>query len=117
MRAVLAFDRQCAVAQLPAPTAEYRFHPRRRWRFDFAWIDRRLALEVNGGAWLPAGGRHTRGSGFRGDCEKFSEAAILGWRVLHVLPEHIADGRALTLVARALDPAARSGEDAHQVMT
>lgn len=110
MRAVLAFDRQCAAAQLPAPTAEYRFHPRRRWRFDWAWVPQQLALEIHGGAFLRTGGRHTRGAGFRADAEKFSEAAILHWKILHVLPEDVADGRALTLVARALDTAARSGE-------
>ena len=57
---------------------------------------------MQGGAFLVTGGRHTRGVGFRRDAEKFSEAAILGWRVLHVLPEQMADGRALMWVERAL---------------
>jgi hypothetical protein len=98
----VAFDVQCSFARLPTPTAEFRFHPERRWRFDWAWPAQKLALEVNGGAFLATGGRHTRGAGFRADNEKFSEAAILGWRVLYVLPEHLADGRALMLAERAL---------------
>jgi len=101
MRLTVAFDRQCAFARLPVPVPEYRFHPRRRWRFDWAWPNEKLALEINGGAFLPTGGRHTRGAGFRADTEKFSEAAILGWRVLYVLPEDM-DGRALVLAERAL---------------
>jgi len=35
---------------LPEPEREYRFHPRRKWRFDAAWPDAKLAVEVEGGA-------------------------------------------------------------------
>jgi hypothetical protein len=101
-RTAIAFNRQCEFAHLPIPVPEYRFHPRRKWRFDWAFPDQKIALEVQGGAYLIAGGRHTRGSGFETDAEKFSEAAILGWRILHVLPKHLADGRALVLTERAL---------------
>lgn len=79
---------------------EYRFHPARRWRFDVAWPDQRLAVEIEGGVWTR--GRHNRGAGFTGDCEKFSAAAILGWRVLRVTGEHIKNGQALTWITQAL---------------
>lgn len=69
---------------LPEPTTEHRFHPKRKWRFDYAWPDVRLALEVEGGVWT--GGRHTRGSGFLGDMEKYNAAAAMGWRVLRCTP-------------------------------
>jgi very-short-patch-repair endonuclease len=62
------------------PTPEFRFHPKRRWRFDFAWPAEKIAVECEGGTW--SGGRHTRGKGYEGDCEKYNEAVILGWRVL-----------------------------------
>jgi hypothetical protein len=113
MRSAIAFDRQCEFAGLPVPVPEYHFHPRRRWRFDWAFPDQRVALEVQGGAFLLTGGRHTRGAGYRRDLEKFSEAAILGWRVLFVLPEQMADGRALMLAERALSGAERP--DAEQI--
>lgn len=89
-----------ALAQLPTPATELRFHPKRRWRFDLAWIPQRLACEVEGGIWV--GGRHTRGKGFEADCEKYAEALLLGWRVLRVTGGMISDGRALHLVERAL---------------
>lgn len=33
---------------LPEPETQYKFHPKRRWRLDFAWPDFRLSVEVNG---------------------------------------------------------------------
>jgi very-short-patch-repair endonuclease len=67
---------------LPEPVREWRFHPVRRWKFDFAWVDKMVAVECEGGTW--SGGRHVRGKGFEGDCWKYSNAAVLGWKVLRV---------------------------------
>lgn len=84
---------------LPAPETEHRFAPPRRWRFDFAWPDRRLALEVEGGTWTH--GRHVRGRGYERDCEKYNAAALAGWTVLRVTTAMLGDGRALALLAEA----------------
>lgn len=70
---------------LPAPLTEHRFHPDRKWRFDYAWPDAKVALEVEGGVWT--GGRHTSSSGFLKDIEKYNAAARLGWRVLRCTPK------------------------------
>ena len=98
----LTFADQCRLGALPAPVAEFKFHPTRKYRADWAFINARLLVEVEGGAFLKDGGRHNRGAGFRNDLEKYAEAAILGYRVIRVLPEWIEDGRALTYVERAL---------------
>lgn len=82
------------------PEQEYRFHPQRRWRFDFAWPEERVAVEIEGGAWV--NGRHTRGSGFGEDCRKYNEAVVLGWRVLRVTGEHIENGSAMNWLMRML---------------
>lgn len=79
---------------------EVRFHPVRRWRFDFAFPDRRLAVEVEGGIY--GHGRHQRVGGFTADCEKYNEAALLGWVVLRVTPAQVKAGAALGWVAKAL---------------
>ena len=89
-----------ASAGIPTPAAEYRFAPPRRWRFDFAWPDYRIALEVEGGIWT--GGRHVRGKGYEKDCEKYNTAQLEGWKVYRVTPAMIRDGRALELLCQAL---------------
>jgi len=99
-----AFARQLQLAQVAPPVPEYRFHPTRRWRFDFAWPDQQLALEIEGGVFIA--GRHSRGAGYRADCEKASAAAILGWRVLRVTGDHVRNGQALQWTQAALDQGA-----------
>ena len=94
-------QRMCVLVGLPEPVREHRFHPKRKWRFDLAWPAHMLALEIDGGAFI--GGRHTSGAGFRKDCEKMSHAAILGWRVLRVLPEQVPNGIALSYCMAALE--------------
>ena len=92
----------------PDPTTELLFHPKRKWRFDYAWEEQKLALEVHGG--IHSGGRHTRGRGFVEDRAKMNEATLLGWTVLEVTPEHIKSGqlRAWLLAAFNQDPDQRT---------
>lgn len=93
---------QLRSAGLPEPEVEYRFHPVRKWRFDFCWPDRLLALEVEGGVFCPTGSRHTSPVGFHNDCTKYNEAALLGYTVLRVTTQHIQEGGVVGLVERAL---------------
>lgn len=94
------FESWCYAAGLGFPEHEHRFHPTRRWRFDYAWPERKVALEIEGGAFTQ--GRHTRGAGFKADLEKYSEAAALGWRIIRVVPEDLYEGKTLDLLRRAL---------------
>lgn len=61
---------------------EYRFHPERKWRFDYAAPAVWIAIELNGGVW--SGGRHVRGAGYLRDREKINAAQLLGWRVIEL---------------------------------
>lgn len=88
-------------AKLPAPVRELRFAPPRRFRFDFAWPDKKFAIEVNGAHWV--GGRHNRGAGMDSDCEKNALAVLGGWRVITVTSTHINSGEALQWIERGLD--------------
>ncbi len=76
--AFITYWRQ-ACPGLPEPEHDVRFHPVRAWRFDFVWRDAGVAVEVEGAVFQR--GRHTRGAGFEGDCEKYNAALDLGFRV------------------------------------
>lgn len=94
----------CAYAPgLPDPAPEHRFGAAivggpgkglrarlalaglRDWRFDWAWINERVAVEVDGGAWMPFGGRHAHDD----DRRKLNAAAERGWLVLRYSPQMI----------------------------
>lgn len=84
----------------PQPVREHRFHPERRWRFDFAWPEHQVAVAIDGGQWAPYGGRHARD----GDREKLNQAAVLGWRVLHYSGSMLEDPeRVINEVCDALE--------------
>ena len=61
---------------------EYSFHDTRKWRFDYAFPDQRVAVEVDGAVW--AQGRHNRPVGYIADMEKLNTAASMGWLVLRI---------------------------------
>lgn len=92
---------QICARRLPLPQTELRFHPKRKWRFDLAWVEVRVAVEIHGGIWTD--GRHTRGAGFQADREKMNEAQLLGWLVLEVTGDQIRSGEALEWIERALE--------------
>lgn len=101
-RLKLDIGSQMQLAGLPEPATEFLFHPSRKWRFDFCWPELRLALEREGGIHKTGGGRHNRPKGYRDDCIKYSEAALLGWVVLRITADMERSGEALALVERAL---------------
>ena len=77
----------CQAHRLPVPVREYRFHPVRKWRFDYAWTEQKVALEQEGGVFR--GGRHTSGVGFVKDMEKYNTATMLGWRIIRGTPQQV----------------------------
>lgn len=75
---------------------EYRFHPTRKWRFDYAVPSYRIALEVEGGVWVQ--GRHTRPQGFLGDIEKYNTATLMGWRLIRTTPCELMTKKTLGMI-------------------
>ena len=72
------------VAQGPPLEREVQFHTSRRWRADFAHIESRTLIEIEGGIFMAKGGRHTRGAGYANDAEKYLEAVLAGWTVIRL---------------------------------
>jgi very-short-patch-repair endonuclease len=78
------------------------------WRFDFAWPDRLIAVEVEGVSVrkdattgkTQLGGRHAHITGFKDDCEKYAWAAVMGWRVLRFEQSQVVKGFAIDMLVR-----------------
>ena len=79
---------------------EFKFHPVRKWRFDYAIPEHKIALEVEGGVWT--GGRHTSPKGFLGDIEKYNTATLMGWRVFRTTPEDLYKTVTIKLIKTAI---------------
>ncbi len=96
------FLQQITLHNIPVPEREYRFHPVRRWRFDFAFIGpyRKLAVEIEGGTWGTS--RHTTATGFHNDCEKYNTAALMGWTVFRFDSNMVRSGEAVEFLKKAL---------------
>jgi len=69
------------------PVPEYEFDRAlgRKHRFDWAFPDYRVAVEVDGGQWSKFGGRHNTDA----DRDKRNLAASLRWLVFYFSPDQI----------------------------
>lgn len=99
------------------------FYGGRRWRFDRAWPEERIAVELEGGRYgktincqncgalvrarkadgsygkaIRVLGWHARDERFQGDAEKYNAAQILGWVVLRFTNEDV-EGNPFDMIA------------------
>lgn len=93
---------------------EYRFHPVRRWRFDYAFPDKKVYLEVDGGIFgfyvtnkttgerkLILGG-HNYGGQIRNEHAKRNAATVMGWRGVWCEPKFLLGDMTLRILKEAL---------------
>lgn len=59
---------------------ELKFSPVRKWRFDWAIPELKIAIEYEG-IFSPKSG-HTTLGGYMKNLEKYNAATVLGWRIL-----------------------------------
>ena len=64
---------------------EYRFIKDRRFRFDIALPDHKIAIEFEGGVY--SAGRHTRSTGYINDTKKYNLATMHNWKLLRYTTE------------------------------
>lgn len=109
---------------------EFRFHPKRMWRFDFAWPAQKVALEFQGGTFgrgvvcdkctdgpgfphkvmrtlkdgrrmqIREGGGHSTGEAIANDADKSNAAQVLGWKVFHAADRHTKTWEIVDMIAR-----------------
>ena len=80
---------------------EYKFHPTRKWRFDYAFPCLMIAVEVDGGIWT--GGRHINPAGYINDMEKLNTAASMGWLVLRITTDDRFASKTYDLINSAIE--------------
>ena len=70
---------------------EHKFDKKRKFKFDYAIPELKIAIEVNGGQWIAGGGRHNRGGkSYQNDLRKLNLAHSQGWRVFQYTYEMLA---------------------------
>ena len=69
-------------ADKPQPVRQFIFHETRKWRFDFAWPQYKVAVEIDGGVYQTKATGHRSISGVVSQMEKLNLAQIAGWKVL-----------------------------------
>ena len=79
---------------------EFKFAQHRRWRADFLITGTRILIEVEGGIF--SNGRHTRGTGYTKDCEKYNWAASNNWLLLRFTTGQVNSGDAVKVVLEAI---------------
>lgn len=89
---------------------EHRFHPTRRWRFDWTWMDERgepvmIAIEYDGIMFGNAS--HSSLAGILRDSEKANEAQAMGWQVFRANAKSVGDGTFFALIDNVLIERAR----------
>ena len=83
------FGFQCKACRLPDVARQfwieqsaYPDNLRRGWRFDYAFPEFNVIVEIDGGIWLPGGGAHSKPSDIVRNMRKRNDAALAGFFVL-----------------------------------
>lgn len=108
------FDFQLRASKAAPFERELVFARPRRWRFDFAWPEYLVAVEIEGLVIIHGQlgqGRHHTVSGFKGDMDKYNAAAELGWRLLRFDQGRVKNGSALARTLAMLERWKPIGED------
>ena len=95
------FSQLCVAAGLPEPVPEYQFASPRKWRFDWALVNEKIAIEIQGGIFT--GGRHVRGPSLLKEMEKLNAAACIGWRIIYLTPQQFNSGHGVGLFLKAIE--------------
>jgi hypothetical protein len=89
------------------PAKQHKFCPGRNYRFDFAWLSKKVAIEIQG-----YGPGHNSREGMTRDYDKHYEALKLNWKVIYLTSIHLSPPRIIDTtnkIATLLDLQVRDG--------
>lgn len=66
------------------------------WRADFAILELKIMIEIDGGTWLHGAKGHGYGTGATRDCKKQNAATIAGWRVFRFTSDMLAKSNVIS---------------------
>jgi len=58
------------------------------WRIDWALVDHKIAVELEGGIWM-AGKGHVNGKTYKDNCDKYNKLTSEGWQVIRFTADHV----------------------------
>jgi hypothetical protein len=82
-------------------SSEYKFHPDRKYRLDFAHLPSQVGIEIQGGLFMAKSG-HSSIHGMLRDCRKTLLAASVGWLIVPLVAPQLDDGETLSLLAEVI---------------
>lgn len=92
----------------PPLLREYRFHPVRKWRLDFAHVEAKIGFEIQGGLYKAESGHRSR-EGVKRDYEKSNAAQELGWKVFSVTSEAVNSPAQIEHLIKVIEGRLRDG--------
>ena len=95
------FEQQLRLVGIQVET-EFVFAAPRRWRSDYRVQGTMVLIEFEGGLFAKGKQGHSSVSGILRDMEKYNSAALLGYTVIRIAPNHVISGQALKWVEEAL---------------
>lgn len=88
------FALHCRIYKL-SPVREFQFALDRKWRLDFAWPAKKVAVEIESSV-------HRIRNRFKSDIDKYNRLAREGWVLLRYTRQMVESGTAIDEVTEAL---------------
>lgn len=98
------FEFQLKCEKAPPFERQYRFARSlgREYRWDFAWPELWLAVEIQGGIWKRGGGAHSHPTDIIRNMQKQNTGAVLGWKLLQFSTDEVKSGSAIAYTMTVL---------------
>lgn len=89
------------------PATQFKFCDTRRWQTDFAWPEKKILVEIEGGIWRRDrfgnwAGAHSHPLNILRDIEKYNHMALLGYRLFRFSDRELKDGSAIEMMRKVL---------------